>query len=57
MAEQKYRVIGTHAVAGIKPGGTGALPPGTNVRALIKGGHVEPVAEQPKPEKKTEPKS
>lgn len=56
MAEQKYRVVGTHTVAGIKPGGTGTLPPGTNVRALIKGGHVEPVRE-PKPEKKTEPKS
>lgn len=56
MAEQKYRVIGTATVAGVKPGGTVTkLPAGTNVRALIKAGHLEPVAE-PKTAKRTEAK-
>lgn len=55
MAEQKYRVVGKRAVAGVQPGGTLIPSADVNVRALVKAGHLEAVTE-PKPAKKAETK-
>ncbi len=47
MMETKYRVIGSRAVAGVEPGGiVTAFPEGTNIEALVLGGHITPLKER-----------
>lgn len=47
----RYRVVGTCAVDGVPPGGTVDIPEESplNVAALVTAGHLEAVAEKPKP--------
>ena len=37
----RFKVIGSHKVAGIEPGGFVMLPPGPATDALIVGGHIK----------------
>lgn len=41
---QRYKVIGKRRVGGVKPGGIWTDDGVTNVRALIKSGHLAPPA-------------
>lgn len=47
----KYRVVGAHTVDGVPPGGTVTIPDMSplDVEALVSAGHIELVAEKPKP--------
>lgn len=41
---RRYKVIGRRRVGGVKPGGTWTDDGVTNVRALLKSGHLAPLA-------------